>query len=49
MHFGAQAGSRVAMKAGVKVIKPLLVFTSIALAIRLMADPSHPIRIWLGW
>ena len=47
--LGAQAGSRVAMKAGVKVIKPLLVFTSIALAIRLMADPSHPIRIWLGW
>ena len=47
--LGAQAGSRVAMKAGVKVIKPLLVVTSIALAIRLMADPSHPIRVWLGW
>ena len=47
--LGAQAGSRVAMKAGVKVIKPLLVITSIALAIRLMADPSHPIRVWLGW
>ena len=47
--LGAQAGSRVAMKAGVKIIKPLLVITSIALAIRLMADPSHPIRVWLGW
>ena len=47
--LGAQAGSRVAMKVGVKVIKPLLIVTSIALAIRLMADPSHPIRVWLGW
>ena len=47
--LGAQAGSRVAMKAGVKVIKPLLVITSIALAIRLMADPNHPVRVWLGW
>jgi len=47
--LGAQAGSRVAMKAGVKIIKPLLVVTSIGLAIRLMADPSHPLRVWLGW
>ncbi|UDF29095.1 UNVERIFIED_ORG: TSUP family transporter [Roseateles sp. XES5] len=47
--LGAQAGSRVAMKSGAKLIKPLLVITSIALAIRLMADPSHPIRVWLGW
>ena len=47
--LGAQAGSRVAMKVGVKVIKPLLIVTSIGLAIRLMADPSHPIRVWLGW
>ena len=47
--LGAQAGSRVAMKVGVKVIKPLLIITSIGLAIRLMADPSHPIRTWLGW
>ena len=47
--LGAQAGSRVAMKSGAKIIKPLLVITSIALAIRLMADPSHPIRVWLGW
>ena len=47
--LGAQAGSRVAMKSGARLIKPLLVITSIALAIRLMADPSHPIRVWLGW
>ncbi len=47
--LGAQAGSRVAMRSGAKIIKPLLVVTSIALAIRLMADPSHPLRVWLGW
>ena len=47
--LGAQAGSRVAMRVGAKIIKPLLVVTSIALAIRLMADPSHPLRVWLGW
>ncbi|WP_411036662.1 TSUP family transporter [Shinella sp. BYT-45] len=47
--LGAQAGSRVAMRNGAKVIKPLLVVTSIALAIRLMADPGHPIRVWMGW
>ena len=47
--LGAQAGSRVAMRSGAKIIKPLLVVTSIALAIRLMADPSHPLRVWMGW
>nr|WP_075292700.1 TSUP family transporter [Pararhizobium arenae] len=45
---GAQVGSRFAMKSGAKIIKPLLVITSLALAARLLADPSHPIRIWLG-
>ena len=46
--LGAQLGSGFAMKRGARLIKPLLVATSIALAIRLLADPSHPIRIWLG-
>lgn len=46
--LGAQVGSRFAMAKGVKIIKPLLVITSIALAIRLLADPAHPLRIWLG-
>ena len=44
---GAQVGSHFAMRKGAKIIKPLLVITSIALAIRLLADPTHPIRIWL--
>jgi uncharacterized protein len=45
---GAQVGSRFAMKNGASIIKPLLVVTCIALAIRLLADPTHPLRIWLG-
>lgn len=47
--LGAQLGSGFAMKRGAKVIKPLLVVTCIALAIRLLADPSHPIRLWMGF
>ncbi|KRG72094.1 TSUP family transporter [Pseudoxanthomonas dokdonensis] len=46
--IGAQLGSRFAMKQGAKVIKPLLVTVSIALAIRLLADPQQPLRVWLG-
>ena len=46
--LGAQVGSRYAMAKGAKIIKPLLVIVSIALAIRLLADPMHPLRIWLG-
>ena len=47
--LGAQAGSSFAMKKGAKIIKPLLIFTSMALAVRLMADPANPLRLWLGW
>jgi len=46
--LGAQLGSRFAMKQGAKIIKPLLVTVSVALAIRLLADPAHPLRTWLG-
>ncbi len=45
---GAQVGSRFAMKNGATIIKPLLVVTCIALAIKLLADPAHPLRVWLG-
>ena len=44
--LGAQLGSRFAMKQGARIIKPLLVTVSIALAIRLLADPQHPVRVW---
>ena len=46
--LGAQLGSRYAMKKGARIIKPLLVIVSLALAIRLLADATHPLRLWLG-
>ena len=46
--IGARLGSRFAMKQGARIIKPLLVTVSIALAIRLLSDPAHPLRLWLG-
>jgi uncharacterized membrane protein YfcA len=47
--LGAQAGSRLAMKNGATVIKPLLIVSCLALAAKLIADPAHPLRIWLGF
>jgi uncharacterized protein len=46
--LGAQAGSRLAMKNGAKIIKPLLVITCLILAIKLISDPANPVRAWLG-
>jgi uncharacterized membrane protein YfcA len=46
--IGARIGSGLAMKNGARLIKPLLVLTCIALAIRLLIDPAHPLRIMLG-
>ena len=46
--LGAQLGSRFAMRHGTKVIKPLLVTVSLLLALKLLADPSHPLRTWPG-
>jgi uncharacterized membrane protein YfcA len=47
--IGAQIGSRLAMRNGAKIIKPLLVISCIALAAKLIADPAHPVRVWLGF
>ncbi len=47
--LGAQTGSRFAMNKGAKIIKPLLIVTCVALAIKLLADPTNPIRVWLGF
>ncbi len=41
---GAQLGSRLAMRSGAKLIRPLLVFISIAMAIRLLLNPQNPLR-----
>lgn len=47
--LGAQAGSRLAMKNGAKIIRPLLVVTCIGLAIKLLADPANTLRVLLGF
>ena len=46
--LGAQLGSRLAMRIGARLIKPLLVVVCIAFAIKLLADPANPLRVWLG-
>lgn len=45
--LGAQIGSRLAVRGGAKIIRPLLVITCIGLAIRLLADPANPVRMWV--
>jgi len=45
---GAAIGSTLAMRIGSRLIKPLLIVVSIALAVRLLADPANPVRQWLG-
>lgn len=47
--LGAQIGANVAMKVGSRIIKPLLVVASIALAVRLLIDPTNPIRVLIGF
>jgi uncharacterized protein len=44
--LGARAGATLAMKKGAKLIKPLLIITCVALAIRLLMDEANPIRLW---
>ncbi|TAX32715.1 TSUP family transporter [Rhizobium leguminosarum] len=46
--LGAQFGSRLAMRIGAKLIKSLLVIVCVALAVKLLADPANPLRVWLG-
>jgi len=45
--LGAQTGSRVAMRIGARVIKPLLIVTCLSLAGKLLLDPTNPIRVWI--
>ena len=45
---GAWLGARMAMRVGARLIKPLLVVMCLALAARVLADRTNPIRVWLG-
>ena len=42
--LGAQVGSRLAMKQGAKLIRPLLVVVCCAMALKLLLDPTNPWR-----
>ena len=46
---GARVGAALAIRVGARLIKPLLVIVCVALAIRLLADPTHPLRLMLGF
>ncbi|MBL8576080.1 MAG: TSUP family transporter [Mesorhizobium sp.] len=45
---GARLGAALALKNGARLIKPLLVIVCVAMALRLLADPAHPLRAMLG-
>lgn len=47
--LGAQAGSRLAMRIGAKIIKPLLVVVCVAFTVKLLGDPTNPVRVWIGF
>ena len=44
---GAQIGSRLALRHGARLIRPLIVLVCLAVAARLLADPANPLRLWL--
>jgi len=46
--LGARLGASLAMRVGAKLIKPLLVLACVALAVRLMLDPTNPLRTYFG-
>lgn len=46
--LGARVGAGLAMKNGARLIKPLLVVTCVALAVRLLMDEAHPLRVMVG-
>lgn len=46
--LGARLGAHMAIKNGARLIKPLLVVTCIALAVKLLMDPTHPLRLMFG-
>jgi len=46
--IGARVGAGLAMRNGSRLIKPMLIIACIALAGRLLADPTNPLRVWSG-
>jgi hypothetical protein len=44
---GAHLGARTTLRHGGRLVRPLVVIVSIAMAVRLMLDPAHPLGAWL--
>lgn len=48
--LGAQIGSRLAVRIGARLIRPLLVVVCCAMAIRLLIDPANPLhKMMAAW
>jgi uncharacterized protein len=46
---GAQIGSRLAIRKGVAIIRPLLIIMCCLMALRLLFDAENPVRQWIGF
>ena len=46
--IGALVGSRLAIRAGARLIRPLLMVVCCAIAFKLMLAPAHPVHQWLA-
>jgi uncharacterized membrane protein YfcA len=47
--IGARLGASLAIRSGSKLIKPLLILTCMALAVKLLMDPAQPLRTLIGF
>lgn len=47
-YIGAQVGSKLAIRVGAKLIRPLLMVVCCAIAIKLILDPSQPVYQWVA-
>lgn len=45
--IGGSIGSRLAIAYGARIIKPILIFSSTIMAIKLLSDPTNPLMIFL--
>ena len=46
--IGGWLGSHTAIRFGPKIIRPLLVVISLAMVMKLLADPTNPLRVWIS-
>ena len=46
--LGARLGAGSALKAGARLVRPLIVVVSVAMALKLASAPGAPLREWLS-